>query len=489
MRKVQRALLLFGLLAVAFAIMVLLGARSRSRTELQRYKAGLRASGEKLTYAELVPVRAANSNDSYSLLINAVAQMKGPGSYPGILEIRKYVSPGQARIAWKGDGPVWTMWSNSGASSTRGTWEDFAAHLDADRDALEQIREALKKPATDARPRTNILHSPRINFVAIRTAAQWLAGAAINDLRLGRLEEALENLEALAGLAQMNRDDPTLVAQMIRVAVATCGLRTAWEALQAPGWTEPQLARLQNAWGKLALIEVAERGFVGERVGGIEFWDLARSGSGRKFSQFLSVSSGGPSALKLTFEDAVFDYVGFPAYKATSIDADELFYLKTMQEAITALRLLKARHPWAEAKQRLDASFAAIDRISGSTERFRHLLSMMSIPNYQKCGETVVYAETERQMTIAAIALKRFELRHGKLPPDLASLVPEFLPELPYDCMSGKPLCYRLKPAAGFLLYSVGQDGRDDGGDPNPASSKGFELWDGRDAVWPSPAK
>jgi hypothetical protein len=329
MRKVQRALLLFGLIAVAFAIVVLLGTRARSRSELQRYKAELRANGEKLTYAELVPARAASSNDSYSLLINAVAQMKGPGSYTSGLEIRKCVSPGQARIAWKGDGPVWTVWSNSGSSTTRGTWEDFATQLDADRVPLEQIREALKKPATDARPRTNLLQGPRINFVAIRTASQWLAGDAINDLRLGRLEAALENLEAQAGLAQMNRDDPALVSQMIRVAVAGLGLMTTWEALQAPGWTEPQLARLQNAWQNLALVDAMEKGLVGARTAGIEFWDLARHGSGRQFSQFLSSSSGGSSVPKLTLEDAVFDFVGFPAYKATSIDADELFYLQS----------------------------------------------------------------------------------------------------------------------------------------------------------------
>src|SRR5207244_765531 len=33
--------------------------------------------------------------------------------------------------------------------------------------------------------------------------------------------------------------------------------------------------------------------------------------------------------------------------------------------------------------------------------------------------------ETRREMTVAAIALKRFELRHNKLAPDLAALVPE----------------------------------------------------------------
>jgi hypothetical protein len=54
--------------------------------------------------------------------------------------------------------------------------------------------------------------------------------------------------------------------------------------------------------------------------------------------------------------------------------------------------------------------------------------------------------------------------------------------------MSGKSLCYRLKPDGSFLLYSVGEDGKDDGGDPKPAGGNRYGLWGGRDAVWPMAA-
>jgi hypothetical protein len=52
--------------------------------------------------------------------------------------------------------------------------------------------------------------------------------------------------------------------------------------------------------------------------------------------------------------------------------------------------------------------------------------------------------------------------------------------------MDQKPLKYR-KTENGFVLYSVGEDGRDDGGDPTQVQSleKDYELWTGRDAVWP----
>jgi hypothetical protein len=57
--------------------------------------------------------------------------------------------------------------------------------------------------------------------------------------------------------------------------------------------------------------------------------------------------------------------------------------------------------------------------------------------------------------------------------------------------MNGKVLTYRPRPGGDdFLLYSVGEDGKDDGGNPaQPEGRKAYrQIWDGRDAVWPSAA-
>ena len=66
--------------------------------------------------------------------------------------------------------------------------------------------------------------------------------------------------------------------------------------------------------------------------------------------------------------------------------------------------------------------------------------------------------------------------------------MPEFLPALPRDLMAGQPLRYRLNPDGSFILYSVGEDGRDDGGDETregPAGWRRNDPWGGRDCVWP----
>jgi hypothetical protein len=96
---------------------------------------------------------------------------------------------------------------------------------------------------------------------------------------------------------------------------------------------------------------------------------------------------------------------------------------------------------------------------------------------------------TLHQMVSAAVALKRYELRHGQLPQSLALLVPEFLAQAPHDFMDGQPLRYRVNGDGSFALYSVGEDGQDDGGDSSAAVSdkerQNESPWAGRDWVWP----
>jgi hypothetical protein len=97
-------------------------------------------------------------------------------------------------------------------------------------------------------------------------------------------------------------------------------------------------------------------------------------------------------------------------------------------------------------------------------------------------------ALTLRQLAITAIAIKRHELRRGNLPETLDVLVPEFLRSVPRDFMDGQPLRYRLNRGGTFLLYSIGDDLQDDGGDPIPKTTQSDDpafRWNGRDWVWP----
>jgi hypothetical protein len=102
-------------------------------------------------------------------------------------------------------------------------------------------------------------------------------------------------------------------------------------------------------------------------------------------------------------------------------------------------------------------------------------------------------AEVARNVVITAIALKRYELRHHQFPATLDELTPDLLKVVPIDCMDGQPLRYRLKADGTFLLYSVGENGKDDGGDPSlekgvTGSNFNWQNPKALDWVWPQPA-
>jgi len=71
------------------------------------------------------------------------------------------------------------------------------------------------------------------------------------------------------------------------------------------------------------------------------------------------------------------------------------------------------------------------------------------------------------RLLIAELALHAYQLEHGALPDQLDQLTPEFLTELPVDPFDrrGRPLRY-VRTEDGYVLYSIGRDGEDDGGRP-----------------------
>jgi len=82
----------------------------------------------------------------------------------------------------------------------------------------------------------------------------------------------------------------------------------------------------------------------------------------------------------------------------------------------------------------------------------------------------------------SAIAL--YQKQHGKLPDTLDALCPQFLPKVPLDPFSGKPLRYRFTKE-GWLVWSVGPDLKDDGGSEDEKYMAAIgSNWHGKDGVF-----
>lgn len=82
--------------------------------------------------------------------------------------------------------------------------------------------------------------------------------------------------------------------------------------------------------------------------------------------------------------------------------------------------------------------------------------------------------QTHRNLRVA-FALVAYQREKGNYPANLAALAPAYLPALPDDLYAGEPLVYRLT-RTGFLLYSVGANGQDDGGQMQYEEPAGDDL-------------
>jgi hypothetical protein len=126
----------------------------------------------------------------------------------------------------------------------------------------------------------------------------------------------------------------------------------------------------------------------------------------------------------------------------------------------------KRRDTWENkhARQRV------IDANAGWQTRMKVILADWSGADPYPEGYVPYNPVLRLRLLICDLAVRAYQMKHSKLPNTLDEVVPEFLPAVPMDPFSGGPTLYR-KVDGGYILYSVGSDGDDDGGRPVTNSS------------------
>jgi hypothetical protein len=100
-----------------------------------------------------------------------------------------------------------------------------------------------------------------------------------------------------------------------------------------------------------------------------------------------------------------------------------------------------------------------------------------------KIWQTTAHNQTLVNEAQIACALERCHLAHGKYPETLDALAPQFIEKIPHDIIGGQPLHYRRTDDGKFLLYSVGWNEIDDGGQ-EPLTKGGVIDYTNGDWVW-----
>jgi hypothetical protein len=442
----------------------------RGRISLAHYKHVLIAKGEKLSARELLSGRREGENGAPDVMA-AKQELKEGAILPKHYPPRMRLTPaGRAVICFQEE-----EWVEDGVTNR---WDQVAADLEPNEATLGRIRAALEKPVLDNKVDLSLGPKMLIPHLApAKSLTFWFGAGCQLVLHEGRTRDALGDLLALIHLPRLMAEDRIVISELVRIAIAAIARTDTWEALQADGWTERDLSRVQEAWASQSFAAGMVRGLEGELVYSGCSFDLFRKSNEETVALFYTMEQYLPPAdserpfweqtlRNLPGGEAVADFLKKQVYcrvwRFAWLDQSERRYLEFGQRLLAIARSATTTKSFAGLEPdiyrlRVDAeSRNWYDRL-----RYPALISPSSLTGVVN---KAMRAETERSLVICAVALKRYSPRHGKAPASLAALVPEFVTSVPMDYMDGKPLKYHLNAEGPFLLYSAGADGEDGGG-------------------------
>jgi hypothetical protein len=319
----------------------------------------------------------------------------------------------------------------------------------------------------------------------------------------------------LLSFGKLGEKDPGLTSYMIRMAIIGLSVDVCWDALQADGWTEPQLAELQGKCPDATnILSQLPHALEAERIERIYRMNWIRTHSYKevvaRYKDRYAGFGSKPSPKDTVASVRIWrQWIFHPLWSFAWAEQEELKYLQDVQPEVAALRDASGQPSWFTLKEETSANHeyykipVAAWRFYTKlplAERFDELsagskLQESAYPyaDYSRAWFWTMRNLTLHEMVITTIAIKRYELKHGKSPADLAALVPEFLPALPPDLMDGLSLHYQLGSNGRITLYSVGADAHDDGGQGTPDAIDSRygspQPWTGKDWVWPQVTK
>ena len=261
----------------------------------------------------------------------------------------------------------------------------------------------------------------------LRNTAGVLWADAVLLAEDGKTDEAVRSVRAALGTARALGDDPSLVGQTIRIALASSACRAA-ESVMNLGEPDHGMAELQAEFLREAAVPKLRVGLHGER-------------------------GGAPQASEL--------FIGPRLFGRTD--------LACVLEVLT--RYIEATHLPPE---RQAAAFAAVPVPAARDPRYT--LTKLMVPAVALVAAAARRNQGELAAVAVGIACERYRRKFGQWPATLDDIPKDILAAVPTDPGDGKPLKFK-RLADRIVVYSVGPDGIDHGGDLNDTTPQTQRDW------------
>ena len=330
--------------------------------------------------------------------------------------------------------------------------------------AFDDIHEALKRPyAIIPGDYSNPASMPIPNFVILRALAQTLGQRAQCFLLLDQPDKALHELTLIHDVCRILEKPPTgksetLVEAMINVAIMGLYTGIINDGFQHRQWKEPQLVALQEQ-----LKEIDLPPFVFEAL------------------------QEEPARMSYFAGTAKLPVWGTPKWLRWSVPRGWVYQMVAVavkQNSQLALGFDPERN--TISPQKIDTTMQNIKDAVANNSPF-YLLARIAVPNVSKAWQNTAYNQTMANQAQIASALERYYLAHGEYPETLDALSPQFMETFPQDIIGGEPPIYRRTDDGKFLLYSIGWNETDDGGQSVSRNEFGVVTnFTQGDWVWPN---
>ena len=263
---------------------------------------------------------------------------------------------------------------------------------------------------------------------ALRQCARLLCLEAHVRAHNGDLSGAADSLRALLAVGKTLEREPILVSFLVHIAVDAFAVEQTRRLLDTAEFADDDLRAIQADLRSVDYVADLHHAMVSEQAFGLNCYnDLTVFG----------------------FSPAVAHLSKFVAPGA------KMRHLDLMAKAIA-----ETKKPWHEVF--LSGSLTATTELNTKNPFDRLVAQVMpTVYIYFVAGANQVARTTSLDVAIAAELYRR---EQGKLPGKLNDLVPRYLPAVPVDPFDGNPLRYIVQ-GDDFVVYSVGEDLTDDGGD------------------------
>jgi hypothetical protein len=242
-------------------------------------------------------------------------------------------------------------------------------------------------------------------------------------------------------------NEPILIDHLVRLATLGIDLQAVREGLARHAWSDAELQELEDHLRGINLLAEYKLCMRGERalgIGGLDY--LRRNGVNAKPLGYMDDNGMGRSAGGFGLMTSGFFY-------------QNMLTVSRMHDEYTLNAVNEKEH-------RVRPEFC--DRFMSAFEKLPRtpytLFARMLLPAVGKAVSKSARMQFYVDAARVGCAIERYRAANGRLPQNLQELSPKYLESIPKDLMDGNALKYKPDGKGGYIVYSVGWNGTDDGG-------------------------